>query len=73
MSAPTPRARRIGPVADYPACVIVTASPRTVILPLRDEPLVLADTVNETGLSPCRGMLLVTVIHDTLARAVQTH
>src|SRR4029453_14999818 len=55
------------------ACVIVTTLSFIVMLPVREVVPVFADTLNETGSSPCRGMLLVTAIQDTFARAVQTH
>ena len=55
------------------ACVIVTTLSLTVMVPVRAVVPVFAETLNETGLSPCRGMLPVTVIQDTFARAVQTH
>src|SRR4029453_4015825 len=55
------------------ACVTVTTLSLTVILPVREEVPVFADTLNATGLSPCCGMLLVTVIQETFDRAVQTH
>jgi hypothetical protein len=43
-----------------------------VIVPLRAAPL-FAATVNATGLSPLRGIVVVIVIQGTSAMALQTH
>lgn len=53
-----------------PAWVITTTLSRTMIRPMRGAEPELASTVNATGLSPARGMLLVTVIHGTSETAV---
>jgi hypothetical protein len=50
---------------------MTTTLSRTVIRPVRGADPVLGATVNATGLSPARGMLLVTVIHGTSETAVQ--
>jgi hypothetical protein len=51
---------------------MTTTLSRTVIRPSRAGPL-LGATVNVTGLSPARGMLVVTVIQGTFDVAVHTH
>src|SRR5512141_1952828 len=56
-----------------PAWVITTTLSRTVIRPSRDAVLSLFATVNETGLSPDLGMLLVMVIQETCDCADHTH
>ena len=51
----------------------MTVLSRTVILPTRGTELSFAATVKLTGLSPARGMALVTVIHDASETALQIH
>jgi hypothetical protein len=44
-----------------------------VIRPVRALPVLFAATVNDTGLSPAGGIVVVTVIHGTSDCAVQMH